>query len=364
MTDIKVRLHRSGEYWQAAYYSPTGKRVRKGLGHMDKVSERDAMLECARIEAEVNDRGGPLVRGKVSVEYICDDWYDDRLSEIGPPTRRRYTLTLKRIKAHFGPKARAAMISTSECVKYKNKLLEEYKENTAAKHYMVAKAVFERARKLRYISDNPFDLVTPPSPNVKVEHVYVPFDERFKDMLASHHRPQYRAYIALLRLAGLRRSEPLRLKWEHIDFDRRRIIVPGNADGRVTSKKRRREVPMVPELDTYLLELLDRAPAGSTRPFAGCNSSAVQGSIRSMIERSSYPADFSAQSLRVSCENDWMQVYPQAEVAAWLGHSTLTQMAYYHQPLSPASQRTMDAAATSAATKGNPIQEKNLKDCR
>jgi integrase len=362
MPPTTVKLHKSGDYWQASYYEPSGRRVRKGLGSRAKVSERDALLECARIETEMESRGRIEAKGNASVEYICDDWYADRISELGPETRKSYIRLLCTIKGHFGAKTRASRIAPDQCVDFKNLLLEKCSPSTSAIRFTLARSIFERARKRRLITENPFDMVTRPSANIKVDHTYIPADERFEAMLDDEPNVQYRAYIAIMRYAGLRRNEPLSLKWEHIDFSRRRIIVPGRADGRITTKKRRRELPLDPRLDRHLLGMLVASPDRSTRPFAGCNPTVLRETIRRMVERSKYPVTFTPQSLRVSRENDWMQEHPQAEVAAWLGHSTMTQMRYYHQPLSPASQRTMDAAATTVATKTDGIDGKNIID--
>lgn len=354
----QVKLHKAGNYWQASWYDAGGKRRRRGLGSRDKVSERDALLACAKIENELAERGESS-RSKPTVGYICDDWYADRVGGLQrKATRRMYTIMLNTVRDHFNVKAKASSITPEQCVAFRNKLLEKYADNTAAKRFMVARSVFERARRQRFILDNPFDLVTRPPGNVKKEHVYVPFDERFTDMLKREPRVDIRAYAATLRLSGMRRAEPMRMRWEHVDFDRRRLIVPGPEDGRISGKKKRREIPMAPELEPYLLELLDASPEGSTHPFATVNADSCYESLKRMQARAAYPIEFTPQSLRVSRENDWMQVYPQAEVAAWLGHSTLTQMQYYHQSLSPASQRTMDLAATTPATISEAGSEK------
>ena len=67
MPHTTVKLHKSGDYWQASYYEPSGRRVRKGLGSRAKVSERDALLECARIETEMESRGRIEAKGNASV---------------------------------------------------------------------------------------------------------------------------------------------------------------------------------------------------------------------------------------------------------------------------------------------------------
>jgi integrase len=77
--------------------------------------------------------------------------------------------------------------------------------------------------------------------------------------VALEHEPQFQPALATLFYAGLRRGELLGLKWEDVDFDRRRIHVRrAYVKGQITTPKsgRGRYVMMAPPLASLLLDVL------------------------------------------------------------------------------------------------------------
>lgn len=360
---IKVKLRKNGIYWQARWTDSKGRRRGRSLG---RVGEEESLLSLqvavAKIEDEVN-RGDPMIqRSDPTMKYVVDEWLALKQARLAPRTYRSYIGITELMLSVVGASVKIRTVTPEDIVRYVNRLMKDYKNNTANLHYRTCKGIFERARRMKFIDDNPFDLVDPPPNNVKIEHPYVSVKDLLR-IINTEHSVRHRCYFATLRLSGMRRNEPLRMKWEHIDFANRRLIVPGNTDGTVTGKKRRRVIPLVATLQPYLLDLYERTEPGKD-PFEGVCVSAVNDRLLRLCDYAGYKDRLTPQSLRVSCENDWMQRFPQAEVAAWLGHAVVTQMRYYHNALTPASQRTMDEAvgAQSGTDSGTNTEqsEKNI----
>lgn len=363
---INVTLGRNGKYFQASWYEPSGRRRRKSLGAIDEtnqsgISRAKAEIECAKIEAQVNSTGVWTQRSNPTVKYIADDWLANRKGNISETTYQSYSkAVIPMMTRCIGVDTKASMVTPEDALRYRRKLQQEYKTNTAARHFRIAKSVFERARKQQFIQFNPFDLVDAPPDNVKVEYDYVPAAE-FERLLGHEPRSDWRAYWAMLRYAGMRANEPLRMGWQHVSIDPPRLLVPGNKDGRVTTKKKPREIPLVPELMVHLLAYQGIAPDGPLL-FPNINRVLVNRRWKRLLANARTTLDVTPQALRVSRENEWMQVFPSPEVASWLGHTVQTQIKNYHDPRSPVSQRTMDAAAnatvTNVGTKTFVVREK------
>jgi integrase len=366
---INVTLTRNGDYWLARWFEPSGRRRGKSLGRIDGnnrdggMSHGRAMLECAKLENELNTHSQWVQRANPTVKYIAEDWLNNRDGNISETTLKNYRdAVIGTMLESLGELTKAAAVTPEDALRYRAKLQRKLKNNTAARHFRIAKSVFTRAQKQRFIEYNPFDLVDSPPDNVKVEYPYV-HPHQFELIMECEPDPEWRAYWAMLRYAGMRANEPLRLRWQHINFGTKRIHVPGNDDGRVTTKKRPRMIPLVPELESHLLRWHVFAESGynDTPLLTDIHRLSVNKRWRKLLDRSGLALDCTPQALRVSRENDWMQRFPSPEVAAWMGHTVQTQMKNYHNPLSPVSQRTMDEATkphdTNTGTKMFPVSE-------
>lgn len=366
MKHINVTLIKNGEYWTASWYEPSGRRRRRSLGricenNLNGMPRQRALVECAKIEAELNSSSPWRQRANPTVKYICEDWLANRRGNISDSTYKNYeNAVLPLLMKRIGADTKANMVTSEDALSYRAYLQRAYKTNTAARHFRAAKSVFTRAMRQHFIQVNPFDLVDAPPDNIKIEYEYVPMDV-FASLLKHEPRQDWRVYWSLLRYAGMRANEPLRLTWRHVDFDRLRLFVPGNKDGRITTKKKPREIPMVAELQPILLAWQNAAKPGDA-VLPDVTRSMVNRRFKDLLSKANCTLEITPQALRVSRENDWMQVFPSPEVAAWMGHTVQTQIRNYHDPRSRASQRTMDDAVkpvdTIADTKSYAPSEK------
>nr|WP_247887258.1 site-specific integrase [Azospirillum sp. SYSU D00513] len=168
---------------------------------------------------------------------------------------------------------------------------------------------------------------------------------RKAEMRREHHREKFlteaelRAlFLALLAATGARRSEAMKAKWEHVDFERRLWVVP------VAKSGRRRHIP----LSDMAVRILVRQPRPPGCPwvFPGQSRKKHIGCLRnawlSVKKRVGLPDDLRLHDLRHTFASTLVSkgrtLY---EVSQLLGHSQMSMtMRYAH--LAP--QRLLEAA--------------------
>lgn len=145
--------------------------------------------------------------------------------------------------------------------------------------------------------------------------------------------------FALWRLAGLRKMEVFGLRWEHILWDQRMMIVPSSKTAHHEGRDER--VVPIAEIMPYLRAVADEASGESQavitrydKPLTNLDKPFKQ--ILNAAGVSVWPKLF--QNLRASCETDWLDwVGPKGErnsahvVASWIGHSIQVQVKHYAQ---------------------------------
>jgi integrase len=130
-----------------------------------------------------------------------------------------------------------------------------YGQNSVWKKMQHAKKFFGEMVYRKLIIENPFERLTVPKVDDHDRKIYV--SEEYA-LQAIEYAPtwEWKLIIALWRFGGLRRNEPLLLKWADILWDKRLIRVRSN------KKKDERLVPIFPEI---------------AKPLAECHAMASEG---------------------------------------------------------------------------------------
>ena len=157
--------------------------------------------------------------------------------------------------------------------------------------------------------------------------------------------PEWRLLIALWRYGGLRRtSEPMRIRWCDVDWDRSLILV------RATKTSSERHVPIFPEIMPHLLACAEQTEPGTEWVFnkicpapvknrpdrdGGFRGSGLGTQFDRICEKSSQPIiPMSGHNLRASCEKDlYSGKYPKLRgridlIGEILGHSPQVALTY------------------------------------
>ena len=211
-------------------------------------------------------------------------------------------------------------------------------EQSVRKHTRTLRAVWAWAHHHGMVATNPFAAFhSRPLPTEPGHHVTI---AELDALLKVAPSDGWRCMFALCRLAGLRRDEARTLPWsdrvrDHrgeyrtvgIDWDTKRLHIVS------TKNQRYRVVPMVPGLESMLLESFGQAAdgAGSITGLSPHNLTRKAQEFTRAAGLEPWPKFY--QSMRVSRENDWkLAGFAEATYAKWLGHSVTVSRQHYVSP--------------------------------
>ena len=150
----------------------------------------------------------------------------------------------------------------------------------------------------------------------------------------------WRMIITLARYGGLRcPSEVLSLKWQHVDWDQRRIRVPSPKTEH--QGKESRMIPMFPELRVALEEAWELAAEGAVYVIdeqyrkaanrkTGWRNTNLRTYFMKIVQRAGlqpWPKLFHA--LRSSRETELVRQFPLHVVTSWLGNTPAIALRHY-----------------------------------
>ena len=260
--------------------------------------------------------------------YHLSDWVKRylviRKPELNRSTLISYRKTCRLLIEFFEGDPELCDITKPDATDFKNHLITclEYEESTAAKIIKESKVIFDRAVDEDRIQSSPFGRVKCKAP---IKSMHDRFMVPEKDVLqVMESSPTFKMFTALIFWGGLRRSEALYLKWDHVHLSSNKLIVEPRA-GKVTTKQRVREVRIEPELAALLL----RGPQG-TETVAGLGKKA--SSINKLLNNACDNAGvqrFTPQQLRQTRATVWNTQYPRWIAAYWMGHSEATAKNHY-----------------------------------
>jgi integrase len=340
-----ITLGMSSGYWRAVWRDANGKRKFKSLGSVRRLTKK-AATQMVR-ELAIRHATFPAARTGTRAPML-GSWvraYLDSRKDLAEGTMKLHVKTCEYLETFFAREMKLDRIDRNAAAEFRLWLgaLTDRRGNpqmtdtTVCAHIRNAKVVFGRAVARDLIPFNPFDKVrgTPAA----VEHNWAEIDTAATyRILAACPHTGWRCLFALCRWAGLRRGEAMRLTWADIDWAERTLsVLPPMVNGRRTAstKARRREVPMTPELHDLLREAFDAADSGQPGPCAAVNPNRgnIHRDAQAIISKAGLPVYSKPfHTLRKCCETEWLSCHPAMTVAKWLGHSAAVAAAHYHRP--------------------------------
>jgi integrase len=355
MAYLRKRKGSRGTTWEVLFYVTPPKRHTVRLG---RVNERIANTAKIRIEA--------LVAAKVaghSVDAETAGWVSSlhnvihqRIAQAGlveprsrdeqqdpsaprlarhiekyiasraklkPNTIRNYKTTKRLLSDYFGKERLLRSIHAGHAKDYREWLVSKYSPATVSREIKRARQFFEYAKDCRIIENNPFAKVKAGSQkNTKRKHFVSP--DVIQKVLVACPDNNWRLVIVLTRFCGLRiPSEVSRLTWGDVDWHGRRLTIrvpkKEHLDGHET-----RYVPIFAEVEPYLRQAFDEAPAGSIHvlPQRFHREGYVYAGILRAVERANvarWPKLL--VNLRASRETELMKQDTAHLVHAWIGNT-------------------------------------------
>jgi integrase len=224
-------------------------------------------------------------------------------------------------------------ISSDDADRFRAKLdAGHLSEATIRTHISAAKVFFNAAKRKRYVAENPFAHLVSASIANRSRDYFLSRENALK-LIEACPDNQWRLMIALWRFAGLRKMEIFHLRWEHILWDKGKMLVTCQKTAHHAGKGSR-FVP-IGDILPWLSQAFSEAPEGSQKVitrFTPSNENLAKPLVKIIHAAGLTEWPKLIQNLRASCETDWLDSgMPAHVVANWIGHSVKVQTDHYAQ---------------------------------
>jgi len=205
-------------------------------------------------------------------------------------------------------------------------------KNTIIKRCQIAKQFFESAVAGRSIQSNPFGKLKGATIRANRERDYFLQPADALALIQAAPDAQWRLIVALSRYGGLRcPSEHLALRWDGIDWERKRMTVYSPKTEHRPGQESR-IVPIFPEIETELGAVFDQALEGAEFVITRYRDAEtnLRTQLLKIIRRAGlkpWPRLF--HNMRASRQTELMQTHPIHVVCEWLGNSRLIAQEHY-----------------------------------
>jgi integrase len=344
------------------FFAPDGERRTVRFGKLS----REAALECARsidtlidaknagqqaparvlawvaeLSDEVADRLATLgvipARHKalaVVLEHFLTE-YRQKRTDVKPATAIVYSHTIRCLVEFFGADKPLEEITAGDADEWRLWLADDQglADNTIRRRCGIAKQFFRAAVRKRLIVENPFAEMKGCGVRENRSREYFITIAEAVAVLDACPDAQWRLLFALSRFGGLRcPSEHFGLRWSDVDWERNRMTIHSpKTEHHVGGESR--QIPVFPELRSYLEEVFDQAEPGTewliTRYRGGIN---LRTALQKIIRRAGLnPWPKPWQNLRATRETELAETFPIHVVCQWIGNTEAVAKKHYLQ---------------------------------
>ena len=256
----RVIDHRGKTRIQVSRRWPDGTRFRRYSSNMTA-----ARKTLARLDGAI--AGGAWREYKESLDHGCEEYvtvaeFSDIFLEQHCKVRmrswKRYELSLKTLNPVLGG-IQLEHFQRKDLHRYVQRRIKDVKPNTINRDIACVKKMFSFALELGFIDTHP--LVRFPVLPVEEKAFRVLTPEEFRRLVDGMDRPSIAAMVAVLGETGMRKSEALHLKWEHVDLQQQLVTVEH------TKNRRVRHIPLSP----FAVEWLNRTVRYLKDPYVFIN---------------------------------------------------------------------------------------------
>ena len=375
-----------------------GKRRTIRLG---KISRKQAQVIKLKVEALVSASISGHTPSDETARWVrgLNDWLRDKLAAVGlvhqqddsqlgpfidayiasrvdlkPATLMIFRNARSHLIRHFGADCDLRRVTRGDAEAFRHYMLNRgLAENSVRTVMKKTRHFFKVAINREMIYRNPFDKVAA-TVKANPKRFYYVTREEIDSVLSECHDPQWALIFALARFGGLRcPSEVFALRWQDVDWERKRILV--------TSPKTERNdgggsrlTPLFPELLAYLQAAFDEAAEGEIfvvthlRERLTATNDAIRLNLRTQAHRiirraglEPWPKVF--QNLRSTRETELGEQFPMHVVCKWLGNSEAVAMRHYLQVTDEHFERAVEGGPTGAKAAQKATQQSAAEPC-
>jgi integrase len=258
----RVKDHKGRTRIEVSKYWPDGGRFRRYVPNPTIAKNLDARISAAIATGTWKDLKEQLSRSKEvsnpSIDEFADIYYRDHcLIRNKRPDFKEHAL--KPIRLYLG-KTRIKDLRRVHVHDFVSELSKRVKPATVNRSIAVLKNMLSFAVDREVIPAHPlvgFKLLREEEKALRVMTL-----EEERRLISCIENPAIAAYVAILGETGLRKQEGLRLKWQHVDFDRDILAV---------EQSKSRKARYIP-LSQYAVEWLSSLAVYSDCPYVFVNS--------------------------------------------------------------------------------------------
>lgn len=283
----------------------------------------------------------PANEAKPQLGPFLADWLASRKGDYKPASLIAWGQVTRALVRSFGDSCPLAEITPAKAEQFRQSMIAAgLRPTTIHKRIAHARSFFAFAKRGGLVSINPFEFVKHRQGDPSERRAYVPSADALR---AIEYAPDgdWRLLIALSRFGGLRiPSEAFSLRWQDVDWERGRILVPSPKTEHMPGRAFR-AIPLFPEIRPYLEAAWDRAPEGSVYVMpekyrlraqgpGGWRNANLRTTLGKILRRAgleSWPRLW--HSMRASCETDLARRFPLAVVCKWIGNTQAVALRHY-----------------------------------
>ena len=300
-----------------------------------------------------------LIAGRLTMtlDKFLEAYTDDKAEIVKGGTAANFKYTWQHLTKYFGGDCDIRRITAGDAEDFANSLRKHQAEATVSRNIRRCRQFFSYAVKKDLLTKNPFSEVRVGTERNDERRCFVS-RETFAAVMEHVTDPQLRLALAAGRFAGMRvPSEILSLRWDHVDWDKKRILIHSpKLEKDLNGGKR--WCPIFGDFAPYLEEAFENAEAGAIYAIPNGRETNLnqiwRKALLRAVERAGllpWPRIFHA--LRGSCESELVQEFPITTISKWLGHSVKVASEHYvsvtESDYEKAATRSLQSGAESGA---------------
>jgi integrase len=264
---------------------------------------------------------------KLSLNDLFDRYEREEIEGMKPTTARNKKQAARIFLTFAGKELDVCEFPHSKALEFAAYLAGTRSEATKAGYIRDVRRVFNWAKERDLIEVNPFDHVARGSFKNKSRERFVSREE-YAAILKELNQ-EGRALLALYRIGGLRMGEALLVKWNDVDFEKKRLLVHSPKTERIKGRDVRL-IPLFPELRIELEKLQDDVDGEPDDFVIQTHRTTVRKLIRAAVIKAGIePWERLIQNLRSSRAIEIYQDFGVIAESEWIGHSEQTAINHY-----------------------------------
>jgi len=321
-------------------------------------AQAEAYIEQSRTDARHGRLNLPKARKTpLTFAEAAERYVDRQIEEGGKNVEAKRRQLRQHLTPFFGSKPLNALTSF-DVERYKKKRIEACAAlATINRELAVLSHLLNRAAEWKWIAAVPVRLRRFKEVNARITYLTPDQCASLERAAMADQSPHIYPFIVIGLRTGMRRSEILSIRREHVDLERGVIFIP-------KAKAGAREQPITRDLADYLRGHLDQLPAGSEWLFPSVGSASghvhdIRKAFRRSVGRAGLnPDEVVRHTLRHTAITHLVQAGVDLPTVQRIsGHKTLTMVARYAHQNGAHVQAAMDKLEARLASASEPITQ-------